>query len=77
MAAPPHEFCVINSVSVLLACPLAAGPVLAAGDGFMPIHMANQKVGSAVAAYWQAQPATSETMAVLEDKPTPIEVGRP
>ncbi len=41
----------------------------AAGDGFMPIHMANQRIGSAVAAYWQAQAATSEVAAIAQDKP--------
>lgn len=64
-----HEFCVIDSVSVPHTCPSAVNPALAASDGFMPIHMDNQKIGSAVAAYWQAQTPTSEAPTVAKDKP--------
>lgn len=64
-----HGFCVIDSVSVPHTCPSEVNPVLAASDGFMPIHMDNQKIGSAVAAYWQAQTPTSEATTVADGKP--------
>lgn len=53
-ASPRQDFCVIGSVTVLQACPSTINPALASSDGFMAIHMDNQKKDSPVAAYWQA-----------------------
>lgn len=49
-----QDFCVIGSVSIPQACPSTLNPALASPDGFMAIHMDNQKKDSAVAALWRA-----------------------
>lgn len=67
-----QDFCVIGSVSVPQACPSTINPALAAKDGFMAVHMDNQKKSSAVAAYWRAQtldPTTVGSVTARKEAP--------
>lgn len=59
---PAPAFCVINSVSILQPCPSTVGAHIKSNDGYMSIHMDNQKIGSAVAQYWAAQAAIGASM---------------
>jgi hypothetical protein len=52
-----NAFCVIHSVSIPQACPSTVSAQQQSSDGYMSIHMDNQKIGSAVAQYWAAQTA--------------------
>jgi hypothetical protein len=53
-ASSRQDFCVIGSVSIPQACPSTLNPALESRDGYMAIHMDNQKKDSAVAALWRA-----------------------
>jgi hypothetical protein len=66
-----------TTLFVTMAASAATAPVAAETngnplptDGFAPIHIDNQKIGSAVSTYWQAQAATSAANAITSGKPT-------